>query len=128
MKFCQKHWDMLRSAIEARGLMHLVAKSGEAAMERAVEEVEGRADDTSYDPLMSAHWMISGRAIEMGGLYLMTGDLCPICEVVENTSHWPREGESEPVGAAWVEKQWIEGPADAALAYCQERGLTAPTQ
>lgn len=128
MKFCQKHWDMLRAAIETRGLMHLVAKGGEAAMERAVDEINGVATDATYDPLMAAHWMISGRAIEIGGLYLMTGDHCPVCEAMAHTSHWPRAGETEPLGEAGVEKHWIDGPADAVLVYCQERGLAAPKQ
>jgi hypothetical protein len=128
MQFCQKHWDMLRTAIEARGLTHLIAKSGEAAMERAVDELQGRADDSSYDPLMAAHWMIANRAVEMGGLYFLSGGHCPVCEAIKHTAHWPREGENEPAGEAWVESHWIDGPADAVLTHCQERGLTAPPQ
>ena len=39
-----------------------------------------------YDPLMAAHNMISGRAIECGGIYLLTGDYCPLCELATATS------------------------------------------
>lgn len=129
MKFCQPHWDKLRAAIEARGLSHLVAKDAQTAMADTVAQLEGTATEANYDPLMNAHWMITGRALQMGGLYLMMADHCPVCEVMKHMAHIPRTPEeTEPAGAAWVESHWIDGPADAVLTYCQERGLVPPKQ
>lgn len=90
--------------------------------------MNGTATDKTYDPLMEAHLMISGRAIQMGGLYLMSGDYCPICEVMTHMDGKPRD----PTGRIWrapeIERAWIDGPADAVLEYCQERDLVAPKQ
>lgn len=110
MKFCQPHWGSLRAAIDARGLAPLVAKSGQAAHANLVAELDGSADASNYDPLMSAHWMISGRALELGGLYLLNGEYCPLCEVEEHTKP----------GAA---QEWIEGCTDSVLAHCRKLGL-----
>lgn len=63
MQFCRAHWDMLRAAIEARGLSGLVAKDGRAACENMKAELQGRADKSNFDPLMGAHNMIVGRAL-----------------------------------------------------------------
>jgi len=128
MKFCDKHWRMLRAAIETRGISHLVAGSSEeahAAMKEDLQAyIDGRESIAPYDPLMSCHWMISSRAIELGGLYLMTGDHCPVCEAMKHLAGRPREeGSDEIVDAAWVERHWIDGPADAALDECKHRGL-----
>jgi hypothetical protein len=61
----------------------------------------------------------------MGGLYLMTakedGTMhCPICEAV---AHKPHDAEVQ-----WVEDYWIQGPADATLKECQDRGLVPKVQ
>jgi hypothetical protein len=130
MELCAKHWASLRAAIETRGLMGLVAKDAPTAMQHAVDEVEGTADPKDYDPLASACWMIYGVALERGGLYLMSGDLCPICEAMKHTAHLPKNGEiigvGEPVGEAFVESYWIDGPADTVLAECRKRGIAPP--
>jgi hypothetical protein len=128
MQICDKHWKMMRAAIEERGLSGLVAQSGEALMERTLAEADGSATPAGYDPLAACNWMVMGRAIESGGLYLMNGDFCPICEAMKHTAHLPRQGETEPVGEAWVENHWIAGPADAALGYCREHNLVPPEQ
>lgn len=109
MKFCQDHWNNLREAISARGLDHLVARSGEEAIQRAEQEINNTATDANYDPLMSAHWMIMGNALQGSGLYLMTGDYCPLCEV-------NKYGGSD--------QEWIDGATDAVLEYCKENYLT----
>ena len=95
----------------------LIARSGEAAVERARGELDGTATDATYDPLMAAHWMIVARITELGGLYLMTGDYCPICEAVKGHSHTMTPEE--------VEAHYIDGPADAVLTYCRDHGLVA---
>lgn len=121
MQMCEKHWTMLREAIEARGLTPFIAKDGQEAMQQAIDQIEG--DDTHYDPLAASNWLITGRALEMGGLYLMSGDYCPVCEVMKHMSQTPIVPGGPPAGEAWVEKHWIEGPADAALAECVRRGM-----
>ena len=113
MKFCETHWAELRRAIDERGLSHLVAKDGHAAAERLVSELDGTANDRTYDPLMDAHNMILTRALEQGGLYLLGGDFCPVCEAIAHTNEM----------AEAVRSHWIDGPAEAVLAYCREHGL-----
>lgn len=111
MKFCQSHWSKLRAAMVDRGIGHLGAQSGEQAIENMTTELAGGKPD--YDPLMDAHWMITNRALEIGGLNLMTSkedgsDHCPVCEAL---SH----------GAS--AENWIDGPADAVLEACRDKGL-----
>jgi len=110
LKFCQPHWDELKDAVKARGMWPLVAENGQAAINRMVDEIENRATDDTYDPLMSAHWMIASRALECGGLYLMTGEYCPLCEVENHTE----AGEAA---------KWIAGCTDSIRTFCQERGI-----
>lgn len=129
MKFCQPHWDRLRAAIDVRGLSHLVAKDGADCAGRLQRELrEGKPIVDEYDPLMSCHWMIFNEALRQGGMGLLGtppegGSYCPICEAVKAT----KEPYDElPPGATLqerVEKWWIDGPADAALAFCREKGL-----
>jgi hypothetical protein len=111
MKFCQPHWDRLRNAIKERGIDHLGAKTGEQVIEEMKADLEGQK--RPYDPLLDCHWMITCRAMELGGLYLMTqkedgSNYCPICEVIAHGGD---------------EDHWINGPADAALEECRKRGL-----
>jgi len=110
MKFCQDHWNKLKQAIEERGLMHLVAPDSQTAMENIKEELAGTNTIENYDPLMNATHMIYGRAIECGGLYLMTGDFCPLCELEKYT----QKGEDQV---------WINGCCDSILEYCRENRL-----
>lgn len=117
MKFCEAHWAKLSDAVKARGLWPLVARGGQEAIARAVEEIEGKATDATYDPLMACHWMIVSRALITLGPYLLGGDLCPLCEVL-------RVHDSEPCEHGCthddVETRWTEGPADAALDHVRE--------
>lgn len=115
MKICQRHWDMLRAAIDARGLSHLVARSGEEAIQR-LARADGTSDILDYDPLMVCNWMIMNQGLHSGGPYLLTADLCPICE---SFKVWVDAENTE----ADIERWWIEGPADAALLHCQLNGL-----
>lgn len=73
MKICAPHWEKLREAIKSRGLWPLVARNGQEAMQRTVDELEGTEDKATYDPLMNCVWMIYGKATEFGGLYLIHG-------------------------------------------------------
>lgn len=112
MQFCTDHWNKLRLAIANRGIDHLVAKDGEAAITNEIAKLSGETG--SYDPLMACHWMITNRALEFGGLYLMFpkedgSQHCPVCEALLHS-----DGD---------EGYWIDGPADVALRECKERGL-----
>lgn len=117
MKFCQPHWDKLKAAVTERGMWPLVARSGAEGVARMAEEIQGTATDATYDPLMACHWMIAGRALDCLGLYVMGGDLCPLCEVL-------RVHDSKPCEHGCthddVEERWINGPADAALRHVRE--------
>jgi hypothetical protein len=115
MKFCMPHWNALRDAIAARGLAHLGARTGQEAAARVVAEVKGQATDRTYDPLMDAHNMIVAHVTEQGGLYLFTGDYCPVCEAIK--------GHAKTMTPAEVEDHYINGPADAVLAYCRQQKL-----
>jgi hypothetical protein len=113
MRICGKHWAALREAIAQRGISQLVAKSGEAAFESLKADLEGRSQLNDYDPLMDCNWMISNRALSIFGLSIMSqredgSEHCPVCE-------------AETAGAE--PGSWIEGPADAALLTCREKGL-----
>lgn len=109
MKMCQQHWVALRAAIDARGLSHLIAKNGEAAVEKTLGELQGQAESETYDPLLSAYFAIMGNALEMGGMYLLTGDFCPICESEAHGVH----------PAEW----WFTHAADEQLQRAKELGL-----
>lgn len=110
MKMCQPHWDALRKAIEDRGLYHLVAKDGKTAIDNLKAELEGRGDKSNYDPLMTANLMICDTALQMGGLYLLNGEHCPLCEAAKHL------GANAP-------EVWINGCTDSILEYCQKHGI-----
>ena len=112
MKICTKHWDMLKAALELRGILHLAHKSGEELVEYIQRSAEGVTGD--YDPLFDCNNMITCNALQSGGLYLMgkppEGEhFCPICEAVAHN--------------CGSEAFWLDSPADASLAYCREQGL-----
>ena len=107
MKICQSHWDKLRARLDELGIGHLGAKSGEDAMKNIVTELEGRGAENDYDPLMDCNNMIFSQGLKVVGLGLMgQTEGCPICESVK-----------------LYEEDWINGPAQAAFAYCQAHGL-----
>lgn len=129
MKICKAHWQMMRDAIDSRAMYGLVAKSGEAAMEDQVKqleehqrmgEVSERTIKETFDPLMSMHWHFTNEALRNGGLYLMNldpaanpeneGHYCPICEF-----------EKHSEGFAALEA--IGQVGDQMQAYCYDEGL-----
>lgn len=116
MKICEKHWAMFRAAIETRGLAKLVAKDGRTAMDQMVADLQYGTLPENYDPLMSCNMMVTSRALEVGGLYMLSGDYCPVCEAMKHL-----DGEA-------TETEWINGPADAALKYCQDHKLIQGVQ
>lgn len=118
MKMCDSHWSMLREAINVRGMGHMVLENGEQLMGRVVAELEDRATDATFDPLFAAHNMIIEHALKWLGLYLMTGDYCPICEFCAHI-------EPPPEGHRYLtnESYMIDGPTDFLQKYCQDEGL-----
>ena len=121
MKICPDHWTKLREAVKARGLWQYVAKDGHAAMQNIVLELEGREREAYFDPLMHAHNMIWSAALERCGLALMMGDKCPVCEGIAFNLALPDNTYTPDA----EEHYWIDGPADAVLAICTEKGMPA---
>ncbi len=108
MKFCNSHWKKLRQAVRDKGLWPFVANSSKELEERVKEELDGKV--VIPDPLMTAHTMILGRALEAGGLYLMTtppegGNYCPLCELDKHT-------KTPPPGGGIPSDWWIKGSTD----------------
>jgi len=111
MRMCTEHWEQCQQAIKDRGLWHLVAESGDEAAKLLIAQVEGSATKRDYDPLMDLNTMINSNAIQCGGLYLLSGDYCPLCEAIKHT-------ENDE-----IDEEWINGASDAILQYCEENGL-----
>lgn len=123
----------MRDAVDERGMTGLVAKSGEAAVEDQVRqleeaqhtgEVSEQTTKETFDPLMSMHWHWTNGALRNGGLYLMgvyydennvEHHYCPICEYVKHMKDFDAKKE-------------IESVADQMRVYCVEQKLIAGTQ
>lgn len=112
---CQPHYEQLKQAIRDRGLWPLVAQSPEAASANIEAQVNGDQDPKNYDPLLNATMMIYHQGVKQGGLYMMTGDYCPLCELEAHTT-WGKAAE------------WISGCTDAVLEYCRTHKLVPATQ
>ena len=82
MKFCQQHWTRLRDAIEAEGILQLVARDGSAAISNMVSELETGSRRENFDPLMGAHWAIVCRIAEHAPQVTLI-DGCPLCWVAD---------------------------------------------
>lgn len=87
MKFCQQHWDDLRSAIDNVGLTALIAESGAMAVVNVISEIEEGTRIDNFDPLMRAHFAIASNVIEMArangaddlARMLVLEPICPLC-------------------------------------------------
>lgn len=119
MKICQKHWDDLRVAIEARGLMHLVAKNGAVAGQTIEHQLNGDQSNQNYDPLMAANFAIWTQALHSFGLEMMAPDApCPLCYKTELESTC-----TDPNCGKQTGDMWVQFAADDQLAAARERGL-----
>lgn len=82
MKMCQRHWDLMRAAVEARGMSALVAPSGASAFANLTDEIARGSTTDNFDPLMAMNWNIASNLLERlgpAGLYLLgAGDEDPI--------------------------------------------------
>lgn len=118
MKFCQPHWELARKIIDDRGMTPLIAKSGEAAMESLVADLQKQASNKDFDPLMSMHWHWTNSALRAGGLWTLEqdpsgkndGHYCPICLFCD------KEGK-------FVAEEAIGDVADQMRTWCVEQGL-----
>lgn len=120
MKLCQEHWNELKTAIEQRGLMHLVATSGEKAINQVVTQLNGNDSNQTYDPLMSANFAIWGNALEVYGLAMMREDApCPLCLIDKHLAEC-KESNCKFKDSA---SDWIRFASDAQLTAARERGL-----
>ncbi len=91
MKFCMPHWDALRKAIDDRGLGSLISERGEEVSSKLTRELSDGPSIDTFDPLMSAHFMIMDNAMKTlsnigsNPMILMANDPehpeweCPIC-------------------------------------------------
>jgi hypothetical protein len=127
MRTCKDHWQLMRDAVDARGMSSLVAKDGQTAMANELAQLEAaQAGDPEphkaapLDPLMSLHWHFANEALRCGGLYLMgqnddgknDGHFCPVCEFEKHA-----EG--------FVAKEAIGSVADQIADHCRAEGLIA---
>ncbi len=107
MRMCPNHWNDLKTAIDIRGMTHLI-KTSTNTIERLKDQQMGVETKDTYDPLMSACMMIYNKALECGGLYLLSGEYCPLCEL---NLHG---------GTSIV---WIDGATNSIKKYCIEQKL-----
>lgn len=114
--WCDAHWQMLREAVFARGMGHLVPADGAAAAAMLVDEIKhGTARDSEgFDPLMRAYWAISGRVLEAGG------DLfhCPLCQVQAHV-----EMCHEPTCQNKGAQDMVDSCTDSLREYVRSKGL-----
>jgi len=128
MKLCDKHWQLLRSEVERAGMTHLAAPDAKAAHANMVGQLDGEKPKDTFDPLMNANFAIMGAALEQGGLYMMSGERCPVCEAMKHMAKVPLVEGGEPVGEAWVEQHWTRGPVEAQLEQARSLGLMPKVQ
>ena len=121
MKFCDKHWDTLKTAMRDRGLWHLVSKTDDEARVTfdlmAKAHIDG-ALPVSYDPLLDVADAMSQVAVRRYGLEIigLTDDGCHVCPVCVTEAR-DKMGESI-----------LHGFADGARKFCLDVGYLSPLQ
>lgn len=103
MKMCDEHWAHLREAVSKLKLDHLISPDGMAAAQMMKRQLEGNDTAIDFDPLMSANGQLMTLAVNFVGMKMMTGDLCPACEL-----------------AAY---DWTEGAAYQSRLFAEKNGL-----
>lgn len=96
MQMCEPHWNDLRAEVDRVGLCKFVAKSGEEIGKKLEHEI--KTGEKVFDPLMSAFLAIVSNAVQMGGMYMLSGDFCPICESIAHGGPPAEWWFSESVG------------------------------
>lgn len=112
----------MRDTVDELGLSGLVAKSGEAAMEDVVRQIEEHqhsgdvSEETikaTFDPLMSMNNHYWSMGIQCGGIYMMGVDAsgneyCPLCEADMHMSGFSSEADIKRIGndmLTWCREQ-----------------------
>ena len=113
MNWCKPHWDELRAAIEAKGLLRFCAASGEELADRIQQPPPG---DDGFEPLMGCWSRINETMANslknLGRGHEILQLRCPCCILVE-------DGQPDMV------QRWIDGCTNDALNYAIEQGLIA---
>lgn len=108
---CQSHNDMMRKALEERGLSRFISENDEEMNQKMVASAEGKVIE-GFDSLIGLDMTILIKAMEALGLYILSEPTCPLCEVLDaHDSHPCSHGCSRED----VEARWIELGADAVL-------------
>ena len=120
MKFCPPHWAALREMIVAKGMGGLISSDAPVSLSDWMRDLD--VDDFPSDPLISAWFMLCGRAVYVLGLELLenklgdgTVEYCPLCEV--------EEAGLEDNGQSGLAQGWMEGCTDSILVYCRNNNL-----
>lgn len=111
MKWCQPHWDQLRTAIADKGMDKLGAQDSKQAFNDMVDSLEGK--ETDFDPLMGCFWAINNQMMSNVGLRAMGA--CPLCILV-------KDGRPDLV------ENWVQGCTNHALEEARRLGLLPPAQ
>lgn len=140
MKFCQDHWDGLRTRIHSAGLSTLVAEDGETVAKQMMDAMERGSTIDNYDPLMDAHWTIAANAMEflnsvgISPLILMQPmeefpdgeNECPICCLnllsYDHDLHCPDPFCMKPKGQTFDE--WLDKAVGGQVEKWKELGGT----
>jgi hypothetical protein len=111
VQICKDHWKKMQDKVAELGMDNFVSKTGEEAMEKMVDSLEGTdaTPEKVFDPLLNANWAILAQWMHDVGIAGMTYDGCPLCEV-----------ESGSAGRA---QNWIDGSIGDQLAYAKHHGL-----
>lgn len=56
-----------------------IAPNGEVLIKNLEKEL--RHEPAKFEPLMGANMAIFSNALRAGGVYLLSGDFCPLCEL-----------------------------------------------
>lgn len=107
MKFCMDHWNALKAAVEARGLGHLIARSGDAVAGRVSTEATQGPSKETFEPLLGAHNAILSNALRIAGLAVMMpnedgSERCPLCFLITNCG-CPEKGTPQCAFAKWID-------------------------
>jgi hypothetical protein len=113
MKMCQEHWDALRKSLADRELDKLGPQTAEELSASMQRQVDGKATNDDFSPLMNAHTAIISAYLHTVGMEAFEGEKCPLCEADKHAN---------------LAANWIAGACDDQLAAAREMGLVSQVQ